>query len=298
MKKTYFGIIVIVAIIFSLIGYTIKAKSINDSTENNVSEENGNLENNKPDDVQVYKRDLNNDGIEETIKITFQYEKDGIQNQKYLISIISSDKEYTFEEKDVIGIVPKVSFSDFNIKDKYIEFYINSEGQSDDPSSAIFRFDGNEIKKIYDTVGYIEKYDGEGKIYTDYSRTNDKFSVLLSYYDIVTGKVVYNDKNNLVGKTLQYDNSLILFSDSPNVDGAFESYVDDSIGKEEIQKIISKFKKEDIVKVCNPNEILTIVDIDNTNYGMFKEGNPRNIRIKVKTSEGKEGWLHWLNGGD
>ena len=60
MKKTYFGIIVIVAIIFSLIGYTIKAKSINDSTENNVSEENGNLENNKPDDVQVYKRDLNN----------------------------------------------------------------------------------------------------------------------------------------------------------------------------------------------------------------------------------------------
>ncbi|MFR3912114.1 MAG: hypothetical protein ACLTYB_13340, partial [Clostridium paraputrificum] len=125
MKKTYFGIIVIVAIIFSLIGYTIKAKSINDSTENNVSEENGNLENNKPDDVQVYKRDLNNDGIEETIKITFQYEKDGIQNQKYLISIISSDKEYTFEEKDVIGIVPKVSFADFNIKDKYIEFYIN-----------------------------------------------------------------------------------------------------------------------------------------------------------------------------
>jgi len=68
--------------------------------------------------------------------------------------------------------------------------------------------------------------------------------------------------------------------------------------KKDIQEILDKYNKETIVKVCAPNEILTITDIDSTYHGKFKEGISRNIRIKVRTSDNKEGWLDCLNGGD
>ena len=68
-----------------------------------------------------------------------------------------------------------------------------------------------------------------------------------------------------------------------------------------MEKLLATFCKKYLqktVKVCDPNEILTILDIDNTYHGNFKNGIERNIRIKVKTIDNKEGWLDWLNGGD
>lgn len=253
-----------------------------------------------------FKRDLDKDGIEEGIKIIFKFGNEGSSTEEvdmgkvktYEIIITSGDKQYTYEAKNETNVIPQVKFADFDTKDKYIEFYINSEGPSDDHSSAIYKFDNNNIKKIYDTVGYIKEYDREGKIYTEFSKTCDKYAITLSYYDINKGKVEFINKESLKGRKLQYDNSLILFTDSAYKSNHLISGLYDSMGKEEINKIISSYDKDSIVKVCEPNEVLTIIDIDNTYHSTFKEGRERNIRIKVRISDGKEGWLEWLNSGD
>lgn len=257
----------------------------------------------KNDTELTYRRDLNRDGIEEIIKVIFKYDTAGggmpEKAQSYDIYISSGDKQYTYEAKAESNVnSDTIYFTDFETKDNYIEFYINSEGPSDDNMSAIYRFDGDGIKRVCDTVGYIREYDREGKIYTEFSKTHDKYAVTLSYYDINKGKVQFLSKSSLIGKKLQYDNSLILFTDNTNKSKSYKSYIDDNSGKEEVQKVISIYNKDSIVKVCEPNEVLTITDIDNTYHGLFKEGRERNIRIKVKASDGKEGWLEWLNGGD
>lgn len=246
-----------------------------------------------------YKRDLDNDGVEEKIKFAF-YKKQGANtnDEYYTISVTSGSRQYSYKSDTNYNISTNVNFVDFNTKDRLIEFYINSEGPSDDPSSAIFRFDKSGIKKVWDTAGYITEYDREGKVYTDFSKTHDKYRVTLSYYDIGKGSLVFADKNYLIGKKLQFDNSLILFTDIADKNNLCQSYVNDNQGIEGINKILASYKKENIVKVCKPNEELIIADIDNTYHGKFKYGNQRNIRIKVKTWDGKEGWLDWLNNGD
>lgn len=254
----------------------------------------------------TFKRDLDKDGIEEGIKIIFKFGNDGSAAKEdvmekantYEIIISSGDKQYTYEAKDGTNVIPQVRFADFDTTDKYIEFYINSDGPSDDPSSAIYRFDKNCIKKIYDTAGYIKEYDREGKIYTEFSKTCDKYAIILSYYDINKGKVEFIDKESLKGRKLEYGNSLILFTDSAYKNKHLVSVLYDTMAKEEVNKIIASYDKDSIAKVCKPNEVLTIIGIDNTYHNTFKEGKERNIRINVRTSDGKEGWLEWLNAGD
>ena len=240
-----------------------------------------------------YEKDLNNDGIKEKINILFKYrENENNDIQSYAITIESKNKKYTFEKNEMYNVISKINFADFNTNDKYIEFYIESDGPSDDPDSAVYRFD-NDIKEICNISGTIDDYDGLGKIYTSYSRTNDKYRVLLSYYDINKKSLIFNSKGNIIGKKLQYNNPLILFTDSADIAGSneinCESLISNDIKKDEMQDILNKYNKKTIVKVCDPNEILTILDIDNTYHGNFKNGIERNIRIKVKTIDNKEG---------
>ncbi|KYH33288.1 hypothetical protein CLTEP_21460 [Clostridium tepidiprofundi DSM 19306] len=302
MMKNFKKIIIILSIIiFLIISYNIwqqqKHITINEKIANTTKFSN---KKRKSYDDLNYKRDLNKDGTKEEISIIFKHmENNSMQN--YTITINTKGKKYTFKKDDIYNVFPKINFADFDINDKYIEFYIESDGPSDDPNSTIYRFD-NDIKEICNIPGTIVSYDGFGKIYTTYSKTNDKYKVLLSYYDINEKKFVFNDKNNLIGKNLQYNNSLILFTDSADTSGVNKvicnSIIDNNMQKKEIQKLLDRYNKETIVKVCKPNEILTIVDIDNTYHGNFKNGNPKNIRIKVRTNDNKEGWLDWLNGGD
>lgn len=303
MMKSFKKIILIISsiIIFCAIGYKIWAqhKYIIFNEKASSTTELTNKKKKSYDELN-YEKDLNNDGIREKINILFKYrENDDIQN--YIITIKSKNKKYTFEKDEMYNIVPKIDFADFNINDKYVEFYIESDGPSDDPNFTVYRFD-NDIKEICNISGAIDNYDGLGKIYTSYSRTHDKYKVLLSYYNINKKTLIFNSRSNIIGKKLQYNNSLILFTDSADIAGSnkinCESVISNDIKKDEIQNILDKYNKETIVKICNPNEILKIVDIDNTYHGNFKDGIERNIRIKVKTNDNKKGWLDWLNGGD
>lgn len=305
MKKKSLAVLLCIALTLGTIGCSNGSK-INTEKTKTATTNNSQISSSKNEQEVTFKRDINKNGVEENIKVIFKCEvqekglKDAIpiRAQSYEIHVTSGDKHYTYEAKDISNVIPDVKFTDFDTKDNYIEFYINSEGQSDDNNSAIYRFDGNNIKKICDTAGFISEYDREGKIYSEYSKTHDKYAVTLSYYDINKGKVQFLNKNSLIGKKLQYDNSLILFTDYTDKSKSYKSYIDDNSGKEEVQKVISNYSKYSIVKVCDPNEVLTITDIDNTYHGLFKEGKERNIRVKVKASDGKEGWLEWLNGGD
>ena len=300
MKRSSLPIFFCIALTLCITGCSseIKGKS-KESKAAITNGSSGNTDVKNSDQELCFKRDLNKDGVEENIKVIFK-SKEAISEraQSYVIIINTGDKKYTYEAESESNVIPGVNFSDFDTKDKYIEFYISSEGPSGDPSSSIYRFDNSGIKKLCDTVGHIKEYDREGKIYTEFSKTNDKYTVTLSCYDINKGKIEFVDKKNLVGKKLQYDNSVILFTDSAFKNRLSVSYLNDNDGKEEKDRIISNYERDSIVKVCEANEILTIVDIDITYGGIFKDGTGRNIRIKVKTSEGKEGWLEWLNGGD
>lgn len=299
MRKSFIVIPLCVALIFGLFGCSNDSKV----TTKNISES---IVVKIPNQEQIYKRDLNKDSVEEIIKVIFKYENQGPNTKKeaplkvngYGITVTNGGKEYTWEENSISNLIPIVEFADFDTSDKYIEFYIDSDGPSDDPGSAVYRFDDNGIIKICDTVGYIKEYDRVGKIYTDFSKTCEKYGVTLSYYDISKKCVEFINKSSLIGSKLQYDISLILFADSADLNSFCNSTIEDNLGKEEINKIVSSYNKDNIIKVCEPNEVLTIIDIDNTHHGMFMEGRERNIRIKVKTPEGKEGWLDCLNGGD
>ena len=301
MKKFRKIIIILSIIIFFVISYkvwtqqkhiTVNEKAVN-TTELTKKEKKSYNELN-------YKKDLNKAGTKEKINIIFKH-KGNSNIQNYTITIESKGKKYTFEKNDIYNVFPKINFADFDANDKYIEFYIESDGPSDDPNATIYRFD-NGIQEVGNISGTIDSYDEFGKIYTSYSKTHDKYKVLLSYYDINKRALVFNDKDNIIGKKLEYDNFLILFTDSADTRGLNKincnSIIDNNMDKKEIQEILDRYNKETIVKVCAPNEILTITDIDSTYHGKFKEGISRNIRIKVKTSDNKEGWLDWLNGGD
>lgn len=290
-------ITIILCLIIAAAGCSSRQKT-NDHI-NKVTAKVSNSDTLKVTNESTYKRDLDNDGVEEMIKFTFYETQDSnIHEQYYTITITSGPKHYTYKSDNDNNISNYVHFADFDTKDKSVEFYINSEGPSDDPSSSIYRFDKKGIRKVCITAGYVTEYDREGKIYTDYSKTHDKYGVLLSYYDIRKGSLVFAEKHSLIGKKLQFDNSLILFTDSADKKWHCESYVNDNQGMEEINKRLAGLDKENVAKICRPNEELIITDIDSTYHGMFKVGNPKNIRIKVKTPDGKEGWLDWLNGGD
>ena len=194
MKKYPLAILLFIAITISLTACTIeskgdteKAKPTTTTSTAKITTQSPPMKNNNQE--LTFKRDLDKDGIEEAIMIIFKFENEGsvtkavvMQKAKaYEIIITSGDKKCTYEAKNEDNVVPQVNFADFDTKDKYIEFYINSEGASGDPSSAVYRFDNNCIKKIYNTAGFINEYDREGKIYTEFSKTSDKYAITLSY---------------------------------------------------------------------------------------------------------------------
>lgn len=64
--------------------------------------------------------------------------------------------------------------------------------------------------------------------------------------------------------------------------------------EEDINKILSMYSKDDVAKVIKPHEKLAIMDIDRGP----KDNYISNVRIKVRCTDGSEGWLEWMNGGD
>ena len=153
-------------------------------------------------------------------------------------------------------------FADFNIDDNFTEFYITS-------------------------------YNGKGKICTNFSTTNDKNKILLSYYELGKG-VVYLDNKEVIGSYLQYDRNLILFKTDKNggLSGGINIKTD-----EEINKFMAEQNNQgQFVKITKRNEKLKVVNVDYEAYSRINVD--RNIPIKVEAEDGKQGWLMWLNGGD
>jgi YARHG domain-containing protein len=244
------------------------------------------------------KRDLNNDGIKETINILFK--KDSLNPssnswEEYDFTINSEGENYTFCNTE-INLYTNLFFADFDVNDNATEFYLTSAGPSADPTTTIFQLSENGIKKILTLDGFITGYDGKGNIYTEFSFTNDKNQVLLSYYNLQNG-VQHPSDNKIIEKYLQYNSHLILFKTTYVIPAGFSDFGEnyDEILK---QYPDEAYKDSDIVKITDINEPLKIVYVDyDPSNGVFSDI-VRNLPIKVETKDGLTGWLLHLNIGD
>lgn len=234
------------------------------------------------DNSQNTSMDLDNDGEEESIRAAFFEDQNSFK-----ISISSKGKEYNLEGYGAM-LIPRIFFADFDDTDEHVDFYVYDDGLSADPATTIYRLTDEGIKELIGLQGHITSYDGKGRIFTDYSKTYDKYKQVLSYYELDKG-VVYVPKEELVGRPLEYDKKLILYNQTEDSYGTLMSDVD-------VDYFIDQIDKKYIAKVTEPNEALKIVDIDNS-FQKMHEG-VINIRIKVETPDGKQGWLEWMNGGD
>lgn len=53
-----------------------------------------------------------------------------------------------------------------------------------------------------------------------------------------------------------------------------------------------------MVKLVKPNTEFIIIGMDNTNHGMFTDGNVKSIRLNVKAKDGSSRWIERMNGWD
>ncbi len=235
-------------------------------------------------------KDINGDGIQETIKVV-------LKEDNYKLTISSAGKDYVVNG-NLESIQNKLYMADFDVNDKFKELYINYDGPSSDPGVVIFRFTGNKIQKINELEGYIDSYDGKGKIYSEFSRTNDQNRVVISYYELGKGQAT-PPRSEIINKYLQYDSRLILFNNIKDDSHLTFMSMSGITDINELQKYIGEhYTKAQIAKITNLNEKLQIIDIDYDAYSSTGEKYIRNIPIKVKASDGKQGWIVWPNGGD
>ncbi|HEY5560980.1 MAG TPA: YARHG domain-containing protein [Clostridiaceae bacterium] len=239
----------------------------------------------KKEYTESVEKDINNDGVTEKISCTFVSSTDN-SSDDYTITVNFKGTDYKIQGIEE-NVNTELFFADFNAADNSTEFYITSQGPSDDPGATIFSFTGDSIKKDMTLAGSIISYDGKGRIYTDFSKTSDINKIVLSYYEIGKG-LVYPDKIYTIGKYLQYPLNYKLLKTEQGM-----SYIYDADGKD-YNALSALYNSSDIVKVTNVNEKLKIVDVD---CNLMKDI-VRNIPIKVEGEDGKTGWLMWLNGGD
>lgn len=252
-----------------------------------ITEEDKNENELKIDGInQHFEKDINMDGTKEIIDISFGKEK-----SSFYISINCNGKKFNYEGFGCI-ITDELYIADLDDRDKYVEFYILDEGPSDDPRTYIFRLTGEGIKQIMELDGYLSKYDGKGKMYTEFCKTYDKYKQVLAHYDLDKG-VIYASKEELQGKTLEYDTKLVIHKE-PLQSTAHNSRSIFDFDTSEVKEWVKEWG--DSVRVTEPGEKLKILDIDNSNVREY--GKVRNIAIKVETTDGVQGWIGWLNGGD
>jgi DNA gyrase/topoisomerase IV subunit A len=240
---------------------------------------------------QSIEKDINNDGAKEKISVLFEGNEENYLDN-YIITVSSKGKDYKIKGEET-NLNSGLFFADFNIDDNFTEFYITSNGPSDDPRTSIFRFNGDSIVEIMKLEAFITSYNGNGKIYTEFSKTNDKNKILISYYELGKG-VVHPDKKDVIGSYLQYDSNFKLFKTGKEGMSGIAIKDDEDLNK----FIAEQTDKDQIVKVTKRNEKLRIVDVDYEAYSRFNVETIRNIPIKVEAEDGKQGWLMWLNGGD
>jgi hypothetical protein len=295
MRRLYLHIFIFLllsSLLAGCISKTSDATSINIKPPSTVEAINGKEENETKNDQkkdvikQHIEKDINMDGINETIDVTF-----GKESSSFNIAIISNGNKINYEGYGAY-ITRELYFSDLDDRDKYVEFYILDEGLSYDPRTYVFRLTSEGIKKVMELDGYLTEYDGKGNFYTEFCKTFDKNKQILARYELDKG-VIYSTKSDLQGKILEYNIKLVVHKDTlENTDhNARSIFGSDTDNFKEVKELWGNS-----IIITEPGEKLKILDIDNNEQKKY--GKVRNIAIKVETPDGVQGWIGWLNGGD
>ncbi|HAN09797.1 MAG TPA: hypothetical protein DCP90_04200 [Clostridiales bacterium] len=180
-------------------------------------------------------------------------------------TIVHKTTEESYEmEISEIGII------DVDKNDKYVDFYIN-EGYLSGGVSVIYRYVDEKIKKIGECRGIVAT-SGDGKVYYWGGNLHENYEVfdenlVLEYYDI--NKNEYVETNQIIGKKLKAPFEIKVYTK----DGALEIN-----GSPMMEDEIEKATKGKLVDLIKKNDEFTVIDLSD---GV----------TKVKTNNGKEGWV-------
>jgi len=221
--------------------------------------------------VKVKNEDLNGDGKAERIEYTAIDQARGVQNVTLKVNDI---------ETSLIAQYPSLDFNiiEINTNDKFKVIDVFEEGASDDPKSSLFIYDGKSIKKIGELHAYEYKLDGHSKVWTPL----DTISLLEPNINI--GWTEMNNRHQL-------NYRLIDKSSFTNKRYKISAAQDSDNNPWRIYKTSesSPYGEDYIAKVSQGDDV-TLIDIT-------RQGG-RDVALKVKLDDGKEGWMIHFLGGD
>lgn len=221
--------------------------------------------------VIVKNVDINGDGKIERIEYTAADLLESVQTITLKINEI---------ETSFIASNPSLDFNiiEINIKDKFKVIDIFEDGPSGDPKSTLFIYDGKTIQKIGELQADEYNLDGLSKIWTPFDT--------ISFLDpkINLGWTEMNDRQQLIYKQIDKRSSLnkryriSVAQDSVNSPRRIYKTLDsDPYG-------------EDFIAEVRVGDEVTVTDI--------KKQDSKEVALRIKLDDGKEGWMIHIFGGD
>lgn len=221
--------------------------------------------------VIVKNEDINGDGKIERIEYTAADLLESVQT----ITLKINEIETSF--------IASNSSLDFNIieinnKDKFKVIDIFEDGPSGDPKSTLFIYDGKTIQKIGELQADEYDLDGLSKIWTPF----DTISFLEPKINL--GWTEMNDRQQLIYKQIDKRSSL-------NKRYKISVAQDSENSPRRIYKTLdSDPYGEDFIAEVRLGDEVTVTDI--------KKQDSKEVALRVKLDDGKEGWMIHIFGGD
>lgn len=220
---------------------------------------------------KVKNEDINGDGKIERIEYTAADLLESVQTITLKINEI---------ETSFIASNPSLDFNiiEINNKDKFKVIDIFEDGPSGDPKSSLFIYDGKTIQKIGELLGDEYNLDGLSKIWTPF----DTISFLEPKINL--GWTEMNDIHQLIYKQIDKRSSLnkrykiSIAQDSVNSPRRLYKTLDSSP------------YGEDFIAEIRLGDEVTVTDI-------IKQDS-KELALRVKLDDGKEGWMIHIFGGD
>jgi len=237
--------------------------------------------------MQTAMADLDGDGVRERITASFTcFETYSIDGEPPIgiydtceIVVQTADGEEFAHTWEYYNLTPDLNFTDFDTRDRLMQFYVVGEGPSADPYTQVFSFDGMQVLENVGFPGYLEEYDGQGRLFADIN--------VNAYYDLYDGLTPL-PKENIVGTEIQRGFNLLLM-ENPGTE--YTVAVISEMYMSEERDLYIEFAEE-LICVVPADTPLTVLDIEFLGSRWSESDEPYYVPwLKVQTPDGTEGWF-------